>query len=288
MLPNIASLQFARDNTTSVLSSNIAAVRVDELLDLTLAPRTPSITLAQGVQGAVPVALANTGNGEESFVLDGRIEAIDARLEGFALDRNGDGLFDAAVDLAIASGGATPPLAPGDTVQLLVLVRGAAAAANGLLHIDARAATGAGAPGSTLAGRGDGGCDAVIGGTTASGSASVSLTVANGSDTSRIQLVKSQAIAGPGGNAVPVRGATVTYTIESRFKGSGVVRSARLADPIPSGTAYVPGSMRLDDIALTDTSDADAGNFDGTGVHVVLGDVVAPATRRIVFQVKIQ
>ncbi len=125
-LPNTASLQFAQGDTTNVLRSNVAAVRVEELLDLQLSARAPTITLTLGVQGAASFALVNAGNGEESFLLDGRVEGIDAAIEGFALDRNGDGAFDAAVDLAIASGGATPPVAPGAAVQLLALVRGSA------------------------------------------------------------------------------------------------------------------------------------------------------------------
>ncbi|MEI9849934.1 MAG: hypothetical protein WDN24_02545 [Sphingomonas sp.] len=66
--------------------------------------------------------------------------------------------------------------------------------------------------------------------------------------------------------------------------------SGRRASPTPSppGTDYVPGSIRLDGTALTDAADADAGSFDGAGVRVALGDVAAPATRRIEFQVKIQ
>ncbi len=87
---------------------------------------------------------------------------------------------------------------------------------------------------------------------------------------------------------MPVRGATVTYTIESRFAGGGIVRAARLADLIPQGTEYIPGTLSLDGAWLSDDEDGDAGGFDGAAIHVALGDVPAPAIHNIQFQVKIQ
>jgi uncharacterized repeat protein (TIGR01451 family) len=85
-----------------------------------------------------------------------------------------------------------------------------------------------------------------------------------------------------------VRGATVTYSIASTFGGTGLFRTARLADPVPAGTTYLPGSLKLDGTPLSDASDGDAGSFDGAAVRVALGDVAAPATHTIQFQVTIQ
>jgi hypothetical protein len=39
--------------------------------------------------------------------------------------------------------------------------------------------------------------------------------------------------------------------------------------------------------ALTDASDADEGTFNGTGIVVNLGSVIAPATHTVDFQVQI-
>jgi len=167
-------------------------------------------------------------------------------------------------------------------------VRADATPVHATLKVDARAITGNGAPGSDFAGRGDGGCDAVVGATTAAASATVSLTVGAGSDPIAIDVVKSQSVAAPNGSGDPVRGATVTYTIESRFGAGGAVRDARLADPIPDNTDYVPGSLRLDGAALSDADDNDAGRFDGAAIRVALGDIAGPAVRRVQFQVKIK
>lgn len=285
-LPNIAHAQYSLGGSTVTLSSNPAPVRVAERLDLHLTAGAASITLGAGELRAVPFTLVNAGNGEEAFLIDGRIDGGDTVIEGFAFDRDGNGQFDAATDLAIAARATTPALEAGASIKLLALVRGNGPN-GGTLSLTARAATGTGTPGSAFTGQGDGGCDAVTGATTATGTAIVTLTVAPGTDTSQISIIKSQTITAPNGSADPVPGATVTYSIDSRFGGDGVVRSARLADLIPPGTVYIPGSIRLDGATLTDAADGDAGDFDGTGIRVLLGDVPTPATRRVQFQVKI-
>ena len=288
VLPNTAFAQVSESGAVRVISSNTASIRVEELLDLHLASAADAVAIQTQGQSAAPFILTNAGNGAEAFLLDGGIKGTDAVIEGFALDRNGDGAFDAAADLFIATGAATPSLAPGASVRLLALVRASAPAKAGTLHISSRSVTGTGTPGSALPGQGDGGCDAVIGGTTASGELDVSLTAAAGADLSQIELIKSQVITAPNGSTAPARGAIVTYSIESRFGGASLVRSARLADVIPRGSIYVPGSLRLDGAELTDGADGDAGSFDGAGVQVVLGDVISPATRRVEFKVKVQ
>ena len=285
---NIASSTFSLAGGAAALTSNTATIRVEELLDLTLSAGTGAVTVPADDLVAVPIVLANTGNGHEAFLLDGRIEGVQATVEGFAVDVDRNGHFDAATDLKIDPASATPAVAPGGSIALLALVRGGAAAASGVLTVTARAATGSGRPGSDFAGQGDSGCDAVVGATSALATTNVSLTVAPGTDTGKITLVKSQRITAPNGSADPVRGATVTYTIESRFGGAGVVRAARVADPVPPGTSFVPGSLRLDGTALTDAVDADTGDFDGSAIHVALGDVPAPVTRTIEFKVTIQ
>jgi uncharacterized repeat protein (TIGR01451 family) len=270
----------------TILSNN-ASVRVEELLDLRLAAGTRTLAITQGVLGNVPFSLTNAGNGAEAFLLSAQIAGIDATVESFAVDVNGNGLFDANTDIRIEPGAATPLIGAGAGLNLLALVRGTGTG-SGTLTVTASAATGTGAAGTDFAGKGDHGCDAVTGATTASANATVSLTVGMGSDPAQVTVFKSQAVSAPNGRSEPVRGATITYTIESRFGGSGAVRDARIADLIPTGTAFVPGSLRLDGTALTDSPDADPGNFDGEAIHVALGDVAGQQVRTISFQVKIK
>ena len=53
-------------------------------------------------------------------------------------------------------------------------------------------------------------------------------------------------------------------------------------------TTFVPGSLRLDDTALSDAADADAGSCDGRTVDIALGDAAPAVVRTIQFQVQIQ
>ena len=99
-------------------------------------------------------------------------------------------------------------------------------------------------------------------------------------------LVKSQSVFAPDGSARAVRGAIITYRIVANFPTA--TRGVTVDDPIPAGTDYVAGSLLLDDRAVTDARDADAGTADSAAIHAALGDVAASGTRTVQFSVKIQ
>lgn len=287
-LPNIAQLEIERGTGVETVRSNPATLNVQELLDVVLAPAIQSLSLVSGERSAVPVTLTNGGNGREAFTIHGAITDGDAAIEGFAIDADGDGRFDAARDTRIDESNITGLVSAGQSLPLLVLVRGGNAGTAAQLTVTARAATGSGTPGSGFAGKGDGGCDAVVGATSAASSASVRLSVGAGSDPGQVQLIKTQDFWAPNGRSEPVHGATVIYTIEARFDGTAPVNAVRIADNVPGGTRYLPGSLSLDGVALTDAADGDAGSFDGAAVHFSLGDVPASARRRVQFRVIIQ
>lgn len=285
---NVAAIDLLLNGIPAHISSDVATFRIDELLDLRLTGGADGAAVSGAALAATPFLLTNGGNGNEAFVLDLRVEGLAATLEGFALDRDADGLFDPAIDLRIASGAATPSLAPGEAAPLLALLRGDGSSAIGTLIVSARAVTGSGTPGTTFDGRGDDGTDAVVGATTAAAELRFPLALRPGADAADVSVSKSQSVLAPDGGATPVRGATITYTLEARFTGSGLLASARIADPVPTGTAYVPGSLRLDDRSLTDAADSDPGVFDSQAITVTLGDVAAPAIRTVQFKVIIQ
>lgn len=285
-IPNVANLTFGESGATQTIASNVAAFRTAKLLDLRLTSTSDTAAVGQGATGAIPFALTNSGNGDEAFVLDASIDGSDAAITGFAIDSDGNGRFDAKIDTVVASSRITSLIAPGATAQLLVLVKGGVSFAAGTLTLAARAQTGSGAPGTGFAG--ENGCEAVVGTTGAAATTSVKLTAAPGADLSQISVIKSQSVVAPNGSALPVMGAIVTYTIETRFAGRDVIRAAHVADAIPAGATYVPGSIRIDGTTLSDSEDADAGSFDGDAIQVALGDVAGPAVHSIQFQVKIQ
>jgi uncharacterized repeat protein (TIGR01451 family) len=102
-----------------------------------------------------------------------------------------------------------------------------------------------------------------------------------------IVLAKSAVIADPFGGTSSVPGARITYTIVATTSGSGTLNSLNINDAVPGGTAYVPGSITLGGLTLTDAADADAGSFASNAIAVSLGNLPGGQTRTVTFQVTI-
>jgi uncharacterized repeat protein (TIGR01451 family) len=284
---NVAAVIFNEAGGQASVPSNTASLIVLEELGVTLDRIGEGpIHAGNGLVTAVPFELTNAGNGHEAFALTGTLADIDGQVVGFALDTNGDGRYDAGIDTPIDAGGISPMLEAGAGVRMLALIKSGSSDGQGTLTIATHAVTGSGRPGTVFAGAGDGGSDAIVGATTAAASIAVPITAT--ADATTAMLVKSQVVLAPDGSDRPVHGATITYTIAARIDGTGSAAASVISDPIPEGTTYVPGSLRLNSTALTDAGDGDAGQFNGSQIQVALGDVVAPATDTISFQVTIQ
>ncbi len=282
-IPNVATLSLRDEQGESTLRSNTVTLLVAERLDVALERRDTAPILVVPGGTAVPLTLTNRGNGREAFSLSSALSDASAKVRLIAIDRDGDGRFDAAID-TILSDARTPLLEPGEVLPLLVLVDPAAANVTAVsLTVVARASTGDGLTGTMFATRGDGGADAVTGKTNAI--AEVVVPVGTGVDAAP-SLVKSQSVRAPDGSSTPVAGAVVTYRLEARFPGPAP--QVRVDDPIPQGTAYVPGSLTLDAVRLSDGADDDAGSADANAVAVTLGDIAGATIRTIQFQVIIQ
>ncbi|MGE7825531.1 isopeptide-forming domain-containing fimbrial protein [Paenibacillus sp. NPDC093718] len=72
-------------------------------------------------------------------------------------------------------------------------------------------------------------------------------------------------------------GDEVTYEIQIKNEGGDIAADTSVTDLIPTGTEYVPGSMKLIQGSstkdLTDADDTDEGRFDGSQVSIQLGDL---------------
>ncbi|MES2754012.1 MAG: hypothetical protein V4659_05045 [Pseudomonadota bacterium] len=272
---NVADLAFTLAGDSATTRSNPASIVVAERLDLTFASvGGGGGPAADGVR-AYPLRLTNVGNGSEQFAVTASLDG--AAAPRLARDGDGDGRYDPARDPDLVDG-ATSALAPGEPLLLFALVPAGAA---GTLSVTARAATGSGAPGTLFAGAGDGGGDALVGPTGAAATLEVPL-----GDETMPSLVKTASVTAPDGSPRAVRGSIIAYTLVAVFPAA--TEAARLDDPVPSGTAYRPGTLTLDDAPLSDAADADPGSADAARVRVVLGDVAAGTRRTIRFQVKIQ
>jgi uncharacterized repeat protein (TIGR01451 family) len=84
-------------------------------------------------------------------------------------------------------------------------------------------------------------------------------------------------------------GDLVTYTIAYTSSGAGAATEFEITDPIPAGSSYVAGTMRLNGAALTDPDGDDAGFFDVPGNRVIfrVGAISVGQNGTVTFQVRV-
>ena len=278
--------------TTTTVQSNTVSLRVDELLDVAVASaNSGDVATRPSAQGEVlTFRVTNAGNGEENFRLtaNGAVggNGFTPVIVRIAIDSDGDGLYDPAKDAAYVAGTNDPLIAPESSATVFVIANipgGLNDAARAAISLQAQAVTGTGPAGTTFAGRGTGGGDAITGATTADRIASGYLRVSAAS----VDVVKSATVADQYGGTAPIPGATITYKLVARTTGSGSLANLRLGDAIPDGTSYVAESLDLDGVRLTDAADGDAGSFAANRVTATLGTVPGGVQRVLTFKVKI-
>lgn len=296
VIQNTATVSFDLGGTALTLDSNTTTITVVERLDVSVTLQSPQILVAANdTARALLFTVTNTGNGSESFQLG--IESVLAgddfdptpAVPAIYFDTDGSGDFSVG-DLAYAPGVNEPLLAADASVDVFIVNDIPGTAVNGQLgfsQLTAAAATGTGTPGTEYTGQGDGGVDAIVG-TTGAEDAQVGEYLV--SDV-QISVVKAQAVTDPFGGSEPVPGATITYTITVEVMSAGTATASALSDSIPTFTTYVPNSITLNGAALSDATDADAGEFNSggaPGVTVRLGDLtLGDGVQTIEFQVQI-
>lgn len=278
--------------------SNIVTLRVDELLDVTVASSDPGdvVVMPGQTNRVLGFDVTNTGNGTENFSLtaNGALtgDQFDPTTTSIVID-NGDGVYDPLTD-TVYTGPASFQLTPDQTRRVFVLSTipaGVVDADRGQATLTAAAATGTGAPGTAFAGQGQGGGDAIVGSTGADGVDDGYYLVQNAT----ISFTKSQAVVAPasvGGGARTVPGSIITYTLTATVSGSGSLTNVNISDAVPANTTYLTNSMTLQSAPLTDAADSDAGSTTVAGstvtaVNVTLGTVPAGQTRTVTFQVRV-
>lgn len=290
LIQNTAQATYDAGAGTETIDSNTVTVKVDELLDVSVASVDAGPVSTAPGSDVLTFEITNTGNGPEAFLLTANPAVagndFNVTIDGIAVDTNGNGVYDPGID-QILSGPETTALLDPDaalTVFVLVTVPTSAADTNSSeVTLTAEAATGTGAPGTTFAGAGENSSDAVVGSNGAQANANGSLLVG----VATVSLVKSAVIVDPFGGSSAVPGATITYTISAAVNGSGSVDSLIVTDAFPTGTTYVTSSLTLAGGALTDAAGDDAGEASATGISVDLGTVAGGTTQDITFDVTI-
>ncbi len=290
---NTAQATYDGPSGPVVIDSNTVTITVDELLDVTVASGDPGDIASDSgaAQQVTSYQVTNTGNGNEAFALTADTakggDDFDTSNAVIYIDTNDNGVFDVGVDTLYSPGSNDPVLAPDASVNIFILSDIPVTATDGQraeVELSAAAITGSGTPGTSFAGQGDGGGDAVVGSTGADGEASSFFLI----QAAQVALVKSATIVDQFGGSQPVPGATITYQLVATITGSGSLTNLNITDDIPADTTYTAESITLEGAGLTDSdADPDAGSFDGSAIAVTLGTVPGGQTRTITFQVTI-
>ena len=291
LIENTATAEFSdADGTPQTIDSNTVTVQVDELLDVTATWQDGSAVTIGNASAVLTFEITNTGNGPEAFTLtaDPSVTGndFDVIIDGIAYDTNDNGIYDDGVDIVLGAGAATPTLAADTALTVFVLVTSPTGVADGetsAVNLLAEAVTGTGAPGTSFAGQGADGSNAVVGATGAGADTNGSLFAR----LAGLTLTKSASVADPFGGAEAVPNAVVSFTIVARVGGSGSITGLTITDAIPAGTTYQAATLRLDGASLSDAADADAGEANSTGITVDVGSAAAGTSHTITFDVLI-
>lgn len=290
-ISNTATASFDTGAGTQNINSNTVDMLVDELLNVTVASNNPAdVTTTPGATNQLlSFTITNTGNGVESFSLVPNAgvggDNYDPAVTSIVID-DGDNIYEPGIDVVYVPGSNDPVLNPDAAVTIFVLntTPGTAVDGNrGIVALVASARTGTGAAGTTFAGQGEGGGDAVVGLTGASGQDDGAFIVAS----ANVALVKSAAIADPLGGSEPIPGAIITYTITATISGTGSVNGLVISDTVPANTTYVPESITLGGTPRTDANDADEARINAGQVVVSLGTISGGNIRTVTFRTTI-
>lgn len=290
LIQNAASATYTSGASGGSVQSNTVTVKVDELLNVAVSSLSASPVAVGSGTATLAYSVSNIGNGSEAFriLVDPAVAGnpFEAIVQTIAIDTNGNGTYDQGVDQVLVNGTATPAIAADASLKLVVVVTlppSAADTQTSQVRLTAEAVTGTGTAGTAFAGQGDGGGDAVVGLTGASAFATGSVIAS----LAGVTLAKSAALSDPFGGNQPVPGAIIRYTLTATVAGTGQAEGLHVTDPIPAGTTYQAGTLKLSGVALTDSSDADAGTASASGIDVNLGTVAGGETRTVTFDVKI-
>src|SRR5829696_9168350 len=127
-ITNVATATYELPNGGEAsIDSNVVTLKVDELLDVSVAWGDPAdVGTSPGQAGQLlKFTVTNGGNGAEGFTLatlaNGGGDDFDPAVTGIVLDTNGNGAYDAGVDTVYAPGSNDPQLDPDQSITVFVL-----------------------------------------------------------------------------------------------------------------------------------------------------------------------
>lgn len=252
----------SNNNLYTPASSNIVQTVVSQVAGINLTPSTGSHTSGANTNSYYSLSLTNTGNGNDTINV-----SASGLPAGWTYtiyqDLNGDGVLSDAdkVSGAYVTLGNSVSLNADSVVKAIVVITSSSASMAGDTGTLTVTAT------STFSG-----------GTTAT---------ANFTTTVQAAVITVTKTSTPSN---PLPGDTVTYTISYSNDGTASGYVLLASDPIPSGTTFVPGSIKLNSVTKTDAADGDEADYNLTSpgtVTVNIGTIGQAQSGTISFQVTI-
>ena len=283
-IQNSAQIHYSVGGTDQNLTSNTDSFVVDKIVDLDLSWQDgAAVEVSAGESSRVlTFLLSNLGNGEDRFHLGYEHNATDSQFTPLPTpsiyqDSNGNGIFDPGADMQVSD----LNLSADTNVTLFVVSDIPPAATAGAHSHDGILAVSQSLPTAGI-----------------DRQAEVDTVVRTQQDREQgvyqifdywLESHKS-AVVHSDDNQTHT-GTRITYTITAMIGGNAAgktITAVQVHDLIPSGTVYLPGTMKLDGVSLTDAADGDAGTFASNKVDIHVGTLNGATPRSVQFDVQVQ
>jgi len=307
VINSTADVSYTVGTVATTANSNLVTVTVIEVIDVNVTAQTANVTVNPGDTTQVSTYwVDNIGNSAETFLLTLNNAVTSDQFDPIAatpaiyLDSGGGaataGIYDSS-DIVYVPGSNDPALAADARAVVFVVndIPGNALDGQlGISRLSATSRTGTDVPGTPFPNGGNGingVVDAVIGVSTGTDSGDTTYLIAGVS----VTAAKTQAVVDTWGGSRPVPGARINYSIAVNTTGTGTATNVVFTDNIPPNTTYVPGSLALDAVAVTDAVDLpDDGDYVAASgptparIRVPLGSLnTAAGTKTVTFSVVI-
>lgn len=290
IISNQATAEYTVDTKPYEVTSQVYEFKVAQIAN---------VAVTNNDVAAVPVAandtdrvttfkVTNLGNGPDSFNLSAENvsdNTFPLSFKGIFIDTNNNSTYDPGVDSQFIQG-QPHEMTAGSSITVFVLSDiPASAKPEDVAKAELKAQSAVfnkGPVGTPFNEWGPDKVDVILGVVDGAATAQGSYKVTG----VKVTLTKSSTFAHPSLGNSPVPGATVTYTIVAQVTGTGTATGLTITDPIPGNTTYVPGSLKLNGVPLSDGQDGDAGFATPGLVTFSLGHVAGGSNNQSVsFQV---
>ncbi len=306
-ITSTVSIEFVFGSAPQSTSASSSFI-VDRMVKVTVTKNSDPSSAANQPNVPMSFLVTNTGNAAQRYALQIVSRATNTWTMNNARiykDDNSNGYWDAG-DVLYADAGTFGDLVSDASFTVMIVADTPGTAVNGQAAVYDLAATSVDAGTLTVsvptAGPDSAGVDSVFidsagsasGDAARDGKHSAAGTYTVVADAA-VTMNKTVLVLDQWGGNQPIPGATLRYMIETTVPGTGTAQNVVVSDPVPANTTYIAGTLRLNNVLLTDIADLpvpDAGDVGATtpnAVTVRLGDLTsASATQTIQFDVRLK